>query len=232
MNLDAVLFDAGGVLVLPDPTVIAPLLAPYGASARIEAMVRAHYAAMAAQDRDGEVHDDWNVYNHAYVRSAGVPADEEDEAAAMLARTRTAHLWRWPIESSIEGLRALHRSDVPIGVVSNAEGQIEAQLRRHKVCQVGDGHGVPVLVVVDSGIVGVAKPDPGIFSHAFDVLGIDPERVAYVGDSVRNDVDGARAAGLHPVHLDPYGDCFERDDHDHIATVGELVGRVRGRAAR
>ena len=44
-RLDAVLFDAGGVLVLPDPTVLAPLLAPYGGDPAIEAHCRAHYAA-------------------------------------------------------------------------------------------------------------------------------------------------------------------------------------------
>ena len=45
--LDAVLFDAGGVLVLPDPTVLAPLLAPEGGSTAMEAVCRSHYAAMA-----------------------------------------------------------------------------------------------------------------------------------------------------------------------------------------
>jgi len=43
--LDAVLFDAGGVLVLPDPTVIAPLLAPYGGDPSLDRHCRAHYAA-------------------------------------------------------------------------------------------------------------------------------------------------------------------------------------------
>ena len=49
MNFDAILFDAGGVLVLPDPTVIGPLLAPYGGDTSIDAHRRAHYAAMAAK---------------------------------------------------------------------------------------------------------------------------------------------------------------------------------------
>ena len=37
-------------------------------------------------------------------------------------------------------------------------------------------------------------------------MGVPPERVAYVGDSVVIDVRGALAAGLRPVLLDPYGD--------------------------
>jgi FMN phosphatase YigB (HAD superfamily) len=74
---------------------------------------------------------------------------------------------------------------------------------------VGEGLGVPVRIVVDSHVVGVAKPDPKIFDFGMAVLdGIDRSRVAYVGDSVTMDVEGSRAAGLLPVLLDPY------DDHD------------------
>ena len=36
LPLDAVLFDAGGVLVLPDPTVLSPLLAPYGGATSVD----------------------------------------------------------------------------------------------------------------------------------------------------------------------------------------------------
>ena len=38
-RFDAVLLDAGGVLVMPDPTVLAPLLTPYGGSADYAAHV-------------------------------------------------------------------------------------------------------------------------------------------------------------------------------------------------
>ncbi len=73
IKIEAVLFDAGGVLLLPDPTVIGPLLAPYGADTSTEGLVRAHYAAMRSQDVDGEVHDDWHVYDAAYVRGVRHP---------------------------------------------------------------------------------------------------------------------------------------------------------------
>ena len=63
-------------------------------------------------------------------------------------------------------------------------------LRWFGVCQVGEGDGVPVVIIIDSTIVGVAKPDPAIFSFALDVLDAKPEHVAYVGDSYANDVVG------------------------------------------
>ena len=57
------------------------------------------------------------------------------------------------------------------------------------------GRHVAVRVVVDSHLVGVAKPDPRIFDHALPYFdGIEREQIAYVGDSVTMDI-GARARG-------------------------------------
>jgi len=209
-DFDAVLFDAGGVLVLPDPLVIAPVLAGFGADVRVPTLVRAHYAAMATQDR-GDVHDDWFVYGQGYVAAAGVAPEQARGAAASLFSVWSAFLWRHPVAASLRALLDLHRAGVAMGVVSNAVGQIEACLRYQGVCQVGPGSGVPVAVVIDSEVVGVQKPDPAIFAGALAVLGVEPSRCLYVGDSIRNDVVGARAAGLEPVLLDPYDDRVDAD---------------------
>jgi len=208
-EVDAVLFDAGGIFVIPDPAVLLPLLAWYGGSDDPIRYHRAHYAGMAAKSAAGSHESDWTTYDVAYVESVGVPTHDVDEAAMVLGRTRNAWTWRHRLDDSVDALRSLHDHGVPIGVVSNATGQIESILARSGVCQVGDGDAVPVRVVIDSHVVGVAKPDPRIFDHGLAALpGIDRSRVAYVGDSVTMDVGGARAAGLLPVLLDPY------DDHD------------------
>ncbi len=221
-DVDGVLFDAGGVLVLPDPAVLGPLLAIYGGDPSFDAHARAHYAGMAIKSQQGAEERDWAAYDLAYVRAIGVSADNEDEAAQVLGRTRSAWIWRAPIAASVDTLWQLHNTGVPIGVVSNASGQIEIVLRRMAVCQVGNGDGVPVGCVVDSHVVGVAKPDPEIFMFGLTALGLPAERVAYVGDSVTMDVGGATAAGLLPLLLDPY------DDHPgarfaRLQSVGELV---------
>jgi FMN phosphatase YigB (HAD superfamily) len=220
---DAVLFDAGGVLVLPDPTVLGPLLAPLGGDPSVDVHRRAHYYAMANKSRVIAGEADWHEYDLAYVESIGVAVDEREHAAFVLGATRTAYLWRWPIPETVEALAALAESGVPMGVVSNASGQIESQLRRSGVCHVGPGAATTVRCIVDSHVVGVAKPDPRIFDHALPSFpDIAPERIAYVGDSVTMDVGGSRAAGLLPILLDPY------DDHpgaecDRIRSVGELL---------
>jgi putative hydrolase of the HAD superfamily len=222
-RFDAVWLDAGGVLLLPDPTVLGPLLAYYGGTIDVDSHRRAHYAAMAVKSAQGAEERDWREYDRAYVRSIGIVDGDVDEAAAVLGHARTAALWRWPIPDSGAALAALAAAEIPLGVVSNASGQIESVLRRSRVCQVGPGDGVDVRCVIDSAVVGVAKPDPRIFDFAashFD--GMDRARICYVGDSVTMDVAGALAAGLHPILLDPY------DDHpdagfERITSVSELI---------
>ena len=206
-RFDAVWLDAGGVLVLPDPAVIGPLLAYYGATTDIDRHRRAHYAAMAAKSAQGAEERDWHEYDRAYVESVGVAPDDVEDAATALGRTRTALLWRWPIPESLKALAALDAAGVPLGVVSNASGQIEDVLRRSGVCQVGAGAGTPVRCVIDSAVVGVAKPNPAIFDHAAPHFpGVARDRIAYVGDSVTMDIGGATAAGLHPILIDPHDD--------------------------
>ena len=222
-RFDGVLFDAGGVLVLPDPTVLGPLLAPFGGSLDIDRHRRAHYAGMAEKSRAESLEGDWSDYNTVYVTSVGV-TDEIDHAARVLDRTRSAHLWRWPVPETGVALRALAAAGVPMGVVSNASGQIEAELGRTGICQTGAGAGAEMRVIVDSDVVGVAKPDPRIFDFALAHFAeFDRPRLLYVGDSVTMDIASATAAGLHPVLIDPFRDhpdaSFER-----ISSVEDIVG--------
>jgi FMN phosphatase YigB (HAD superfamily) len=109
-----------------------------------------------------------------------------------------------------------------MGVVSNASGQIAGILAR-EVCQVGPGAHVEMRCIVDSHLVGVAKPDPAIFDHALPYFGeFERSRIAYVGDSVTMDIGAAAAAGLHPILLDPF-DHHDGADFERIRSVADLV---------
>lgn len=221
---DAILFDAGGVFVIPDPAVLAPTLAYYGATLDHDQYHRAHYGAMAAKSRAQVTEDDWSHYNRRYVELVGVHPDEHDSAVYVLSRTRHAHLWRAPIAGSSQVLRALNQRGTPIGVVSNASGQVEEILQRSGICQVGEGPLPQVRCIVDSDVVGVAKPDPKIFDFALPYFaGIEKSRIAYVGDSVVMDIGGAHAAGLTPILVDPYDDAVDLVDCRRISTLEELL---------
>jgi putative hydrolase of the HAD superfamily len=226
-DLAAVLFDAGGVLVAPDPIVIQMA---FDHAVPLRTVLEAHYVGMRALDRSGAPGGlvDWTEYRAALAHRCGA---EPAEIAAVVERLSTVwspFLWRFPIDSSILGLHLLHTAGVPIGVVSNASGQIEGLLANAGVCQVGPGAGVPVACVIDSHVVGVAKPDPRIFETAIAALGVPPARIAYVGDSVRFDVTSALAAGMHPFLLDPYGvrDDARADGIETIRSVREVCARV------
>ena len=228
-RFDALLFDAGGVVVIPDPIAIGAAL---GVPASLADGHRAHYHAMAALEHralgNGGAatieHLDWSVYRNAYADSLGVTDDPA--ALARLERVWSALIWRSRIEESVAALWKLYQRKVPIGIVSNASGQIEGTLRVQGVCQVGEGAGVPVSVVIDSHVVGVAKPDPRIFEPALAVLGNpDPSRVGYIGDSFINDVGGAIAAGMVPLHLDPYG-LYADFGHERITSLHDLLAWI------
>lgn len=224
-RFDAVIFDAGGVLVLPDPTVLAPLLSYYGGSEAVEDHRRAHYAGMKAKSDVSASESSWDAYNMAYVRTVGVDDIDRDEAAEMLDRTRYHQTWRWVIPESRSALDRLAASGIPMGVVSNASGQIEAMLRR-SICQVGAGAQVAMRVIVDSEVVAVAKPDPRIFDHALPFFAeFEHHRIAYVGDSVTMDIAGASAAGLHPILLDPYDDHVGAD-FERISSLQVLADEL------
>ncbi|MEO6126581.1 MAG: HAD family hydrolase [Ilumatobacteraceae bacterium] len=224
-DFDAILFDAGGILLLPDPTVLGPLLAPYGGDPSIDAHVRAHYHSMAVKSAAGAGETLWHEYNVAYCESIGVSTADVAYAANVLEVTRNTYIWRWPVPGAAQMLADLDALHVPIGVVSNASGQIEEVLARTGMCQVGDGPNTSVRVVVDSHHVGVAKPDPRIFDFALASFPeFDLDRIAYVGDSVTMDIGGGSAAGLHPILFDPYDDHPDAD-FTRIRSLTDLMAR-------
>jgi HAD superfamily hydrolase (TIGR01509 family) len=97
-------------------------------------------------------------------------------------------------ERTREALGRLRAAGLRLGIVSNSDGRVEEALAASGMRDLFD-------VVIDSGLVGVEKPDPAIFRAALDALGIGPEEALYVGDMYEVDVVGARAAGIEAVLL-------------------------------
>jgi putative hydrolase of the HAD superfamily len=237
--ITAVLLDVGGVITTPDHDMMRPALAAAGVDITAASMDRAHYAGIAALDGGYLVRGslNWREYDAAVARSVGVPEDRVAKSVAALERAwRRVRGWHRIVPGALEGLRELAATGVRLAVVSNADGTVADQLVAAGVCQVGAGHGVPVVVVIDSTVVGVEKPDPRIFTFALEALGLGPEEmggVVHVGDTIFADVNGARAAGLRPLHLDPYGDCPGPDgDHQHVRSLADVAALVRTSQSR
>jgi len=236
-KVSAILLDAGGVLVFPEPANLLPPLRQAGLNPDLATLERAHYHAMAAQDRQATPpsHNTWwRDYLTTYLAACGVAEARCEQLATEIAEHPRRYSWAHAGHGVKDGLRALAGLGLPMGVVSNSNGTVEGDLRRVGVCYVPDGdqptadgppsEGVEMGVILDSAVVGVAKPDPEIFRIALDALNLPADgTVVHVGDSLRYDVAGAFAAGLQPVHMDPYRLCSAPEDHPHVSSLAELA---------
>ena len=101
-----------------------------------------------------------------------------------LAQRETAH--------SLAVLRQL--PDVPKVLVSNFYGNLSVVLHEF-------GFDGCFQQVIESARVGVRKPDPQIFQLGISALGMSPEEVTVVGDSLENDILPARQLGCRAVWL-------------------------------
>ena len=88
----------------------------------------------------------------------------------------------------LERLASRHR----LGIVSNFYGNLAAVCAEAGLASV-------LGVITDSTAVGWSKPDPRIFRHALDALGVSPAEAVFVGDSRPRDMEGAR--GLAMAHV-------------------------------
>jgi putative hydrolase of the HAD superfamily len=228
--IEAVLVDVGGVLVLPDHDRIAGAFERAGVSVDRACLDRAHYAGVAAltEFTEGD-RDIWVAYNRAYARACDTPEDALDDTVEhLLNEFATGEVWSRPVPGSVDALRRFGTLGVQLAIVSNADGNAEPRLRDLGICQIGPGRGAPVQAILDSTVVGVAKPDPRIFELALDALAVPAERAVHVGDTPGADVDGARAADVHPILVDPCD--FHADlDVERVTSVVDVVDLVRTR---
>jgi len=245
-GVSAILLDAGGVLVFPEPDRVLPPLHAAGFTPDLATLERAHYRAMAIQDAAGlpPTQDTWwREYLLTYIAACGVPEEQCEALAIEVDHGVRGYSWAHVGIGAVDGLRAVAALGLPMGVVSNSNGTVESDLRRLGVCyapqtpevpvarkapDTPELTGVPVGIVIDSAVVGVAKPDPAIFYIALNALHVPPGgTVLHVGDSLRYDVAGALAAGLRPLHLDPHGFCPAPDGHEHIRRLSDVAALAR-----
>jgi putative hydrolase of the HAD superfamily len=89
-----------------------------------------------------------------------------------------------------------------------------------------------VSFVQASGAIGLAKPDPAFFRAALERADVPAAEAVMVGDTLRADVEGARAAGMEGILLvRPEGPPAREPppaDVRTIASLAELPAIVRG----
>jgi putative hydrolase of the HAD superfamily len=226
----AVLFDAGATLVHPDPpveAVYARELSADGARFGVEdftrALTRAWEEVHAGRDIDryGGVRGEaafWREFLNR-VRSFLDGGTVSPEAFDRLAiHFRSASAWTM-YDDVVETLEDLSRRGLALGIVSNWDSYLPKLLEALDLARF-------FRVVAVSAIEETGKPHPEIFHRACRRLGVDHREALHVGDSVAEDLEGARAAGLSALLLDR--DCRHPEIADRIQTLAEIGERVRG----
>lgn len=106
--------------------------------------------------------------------------------------------------------------ELKIGVVSNFYGNLNNVMQEF-------GLNGRIRVVVDSGTVGVRKPNPEIFKIAMELLGNPPsKKVLVIGDSYANDIVPARKLGCQNVQIKGRGWYDNADEGATNKRVGSL----------
>lgn len=124
----------------------------------------------------------------------------------------------WAIYSDVpDALDRLGGAGLRLAIVSNWDSHLPALLADIGLAP----HFDAVLV---SSIEETGKPDREIFHRACRRLGVEPAQALHVGDSPREDYEGARHAGLEALLLDRTG----RHDGapDRIRSLTEVTARL------
>jgi putative hydrolase of the HAD superfamily len=117
----------------------------------------------------------------------------------------------------LPALRELRGRGLRLVVVSNWDCSLPEWLDRAGIGELVDGS-------ASSAVVGEAKPAPAVFEAGLRLAGCDAAEALFVGDSVDNDVLGARAAGLRAVLVQRAGD--PPPGVETVRSLGELSAIV------
>lgn len=231
MPLRAVLFDAGHTLLEMDYAALTAALAARGHTASRERVTEAERrarlrldqerAAQPVRGRTGE-----GRYVRYLLDGLGIADPEERRAVAEWRRA-----FNLPIglchQADPQARAAIERArtaGLTVGVISNSNGSVRDALERA-------GLATHLDFVIDSTVVGIAKPDPRVFHLGLERAGAAADEAVYVGDSYFVDVVGSRQVGMGAVLFDPGRlggprDCAVAGDLD--AAVSMALDGARG----
>ncbi|MDT7786091.1 MAG: hypothetical protein QOF58_4510 [Pseudonocardiales bacterium] len=208
----AILFDAGLTLIHPSGRILVEELERHGvAPGQVSPEQAVSALVMAAEARHLRLPSRLNGNEKVAVTWATLLGLDAGEATAgFMAATAREDLYRDIDAGALDTVRGLRERGILLGAVSNSEGTLREDLAVFGLLEHFD-------VVLDSTVVGIEKPEPGIFQLALDELGLRGEECWYVGDGLVNDVLGSQRAGFGAgILYDPFR-CF-----GHLPAVARI----------
>src|ERR671911_2788262 len=198
--LAAVLFDVDFTLAKPGPDLgpdgYTRLGARYGLDLDASRYDEARLAAFDTLELHPELeHDEevWVLFTERIIRGMGGDSERAYECAVEMTRA-WEHAHNFDIyDDVLPVLAELRRYGLKLGIVSNTGRDVHVFLAHHKL---------DVDAALSSRVHGKVKPHPTIFQAVLDVLGVEAEGAAMVGDSPEDDLEGARALGMRAFLVD------------------------------
>lgn len=214
------LLDAGGTLLFVDQDYLSRLMDTHGFQVEAEQFYDGHYRLVHWFDTYVRTHRRFpsglsKPYSQILLQSVGL-SDESAERAAQVAEARheEINLWGFTFPWVVETLGQLKSEGYRMSIVSNSDGRVEQELYDMGMRSYFER-------VYDSEVVGVRKPEPGIYELVLKDLGLRPEEALFVGDMFHIDIWGANRVGIPGLHLDPLG-LYEGWSGAHIRDLGQL----------
>jgi putative hydrolase of the HAD superfamily len=189
-----VTFDAGQTVVDLDLAFLARRLAERGVVVEPAALAAAAPAAWQHYDSLGTTAGGhpWRELMAALLGGAGVSAETVGPLVEWLWDEQPrVNLWRAEIPGMVALARELSARGVRVAVLSNSEGGLADLLAELGIAEA-------FAAVIDSGRIGIEKPDRRIFDHALAVLGATRPGI-HIGDSWPADIAGALGAGWRAI---------------------------------
>jgi putative hydrolase of the HAD superfamily len=151
-----------------------------------------------------------------------LPAARDALGPALLQETMLASFAFRAFPEAAAELVALRERGATCVVCSNWDVSLHDVLRDTGLAPYLDG-------VVTSAELGISKPDPAPFRAALALAGdARPEEALHAGDSIAEDVAGARAAGVLPVLVDRDGSAAAHADAlADVTVLPSLTGLAR-----
>jgi HAD superfamily hydrolase (TIGR01549 family) len=196
----AVLFDVDFTLCRPGPELsperYARIAARHGVDLDTSQYDAAREAAVLNLKRHPELLHDESIW-HAFTEEIFVGMGGPPELASDCA-TEIEQGWELAenfelFEDALPVLEELRAARLKIGLVSNGIRDLTEFVAHHRL---------DVDAIVDSRSHGRVKPHPTIFQAALERLEVEPSEAIMVGDSVEEDVEGARALGMRAILID------------------------------
>ncbi|MFQ5521065.1 MAG: HAD family hydrolase [Candidatus Methylomirabilia bacterium] len=219
----AIFFDAGNTLLQINYGAIVEQLGLRGIRLAPETVAEAEYRARVRLDphlalgTSTESESVAGYYFRYLVEELGITNPEIIGAVDRWRRSYNLPVgpWNQADPEAKDVLRRLRAERVVAGVISNSNGSVQAILEELGLAPSLD-------FILDSTVVGVAKPDPRIFRLALEAARVSSEEAVHIGDLYSVDVLGARGAGLGAILLDPGGVWGDRDC-PRAPSLGEAV---------